>query len=144
MSLFKKGKTTNTLPALESDVAAAIYELLKTKDANRIFLEDNIPTEYTEQVEGIISAFESEYVSKVSGSYMITAKIPATYDEAGEIVDEAIPAVMYELTTKTALLESISCELLDKATIASDVEDYYKEYKENRTFAEFKALVGGE
>ena len=119
--LFKTVNPINTLPALDSTHAMEIYVALKTKDGNRLFLEDNIATEYTEQVQAEINKLESEMVSKMSGSYELTAKIPAVYDEEGEILTEEVPATYYVVTTETALKASMSSDLLDIDTVVTDV-----------------------
>ena len=105
--LFKTVNPINTLPALDSTHAMEIYVALKTKDGNRLFLEDNIATEYTEQVQAEINKLESEMVSKMNGSYELTAKIPAVYDEEGEILTEEVPATYYVVTTEIALKASM-------------------------------------
>ena len=119
--LFKTVNPINTLPALDSTHAMEIYVALKTKDGNRLFLEDNIATEYTEQVQAEINKLESEMVSKMSGSYELTAKIPAVYDEEGEILTEEVPATYYVVTTEIALKASMSSDLLDIDTVVTDV-----------------------
>ena len=119
--LFKTVNPINTLPALDSTHAMEIYVALKTKDGNRLFLEDNIATEYTEQVQAEINKLESEMVSKMSGSYELTAKIPAVYDEEGEILTEEVPATYYVVTTETSLKASMSSKLLTVDTVVTDV-----------------------
>ena len=141
MALFIKPVSANVLPALTAATAQSIYVLLKTKDANMMFLEDNIPTEYTVQVEKEMRKLEAEYMSKVSGTYLLTASIPATYDDEGEVDTEVVPAVYFALTTKAALLKTMSSEILNLETLCSDIEDYYREYKEDRDFSEFVSLL---
>jgi len=119
--LFKTVNPINTLPALDSTHAMEIYVALKTKDGNRLFLEDNIATEYTEQVQAEINKLESEMVSKMNGSYELTAKILAVYDEEGEILTEEVPATYYVVTTEIALKASMSSDLLDIDTVVTDV-----------------------
>ena len=142
--LFNKTKTTNTLPALTAEKAQEIYVGLQTKDANRLFLEDNIPTEYTVQVEKEINRLESEIILKVSGRFLLEAKIPATYTEKGEIDKAEVPAVYFKLTTKAALIKTVSSELLNLDTLCSDIEDYYSEYSADRNFTDFVSLVTNE
>ena len=119
--LFKTIKTINTLATLTSKKAQEIYVGLQTKDANRLFLEDNIPTEYTVAVEKEINRLESEMVSKMSGSFIIEPAVPATYTEDGEIDEEEVPAVYFGVTTETALKASMSSEILDIPTLVTDV-----------------------
>ena len=68
-----------------------------------------------------INKLESEMVSKMSGSYELTAKIPAVYDEEGEILTEEVPATYYVVTTEIALKASMSSDLLDIDTVVTDV-----------------------
>ena len=119
--LFKTVNPINTLPALDSTHAMEIYVALKTKDGNRLFLEDNIATEYTEQVQKEISILESEMVSKMSGSYVLTPKVLATYDDEGEVLTKEVPATYYIVTTEAALKASMSSDLLDVSTVVTDV-----------------------
>jgi len=121
MSLFKIVTEVNTLPTLSAETAQEIYELLKTHDINTLFLENDIPTEYSSQVAKEINKLEGEMVSKMSGSFELTARVPATHDDEGEIVDEEVPATYYEVTTEKALKESMSSEILDIPTIVTDV-----------------------
>ena len=142
--LFNKIKATKTLAPLTAEKAKEIYELLKTKDANSIFLEDNIPTEYTKQVQTEMDRLENETITKASGNFIIEPAYPETYNEDGEVDEEAVPAVYYKLTTKKALLESMSSDLLDVSEACSDVEDYYGEYKKDRSFTDFVKLLTNE
>jgi len=119
--LFKTIKTINTLATLTSKKAQEIYVGLQTKDANRLFLEDNIPTEYTVAVEKEINRLESEMVSKMAGSYILEPSVPATYTEDGEIDEKAVPAVYYAVTTEDALKKGMSSDLLDIPTLVTDV-----------------------
>ena len=121
MALFKIVSEANTMPTLTAKTAQSIYELLKTHDINTLFLEQNIPTEYSAQVQNEINRLESEMVSKMNGSFELTARVPVTYDEEGEIVDKEISATYYKVTTEKALKESMSSELLDIPTIVTDV-----------------------
>ncbi len=121
MALFIKTKETNILSALEKEKAMEIYELLKTKDANTLFLEDNIPTEYTKQVEKELKRLESEMVSKMNGSFELTAKIPAEFDEEGIETKAEVPATYYIVTTETALKESMSSDIIDIPTLVTDI-----------------------
>ena len=139
--LFQKTETLNTLPALTSEQAKAIYEGLKTKDINNLFLEDNIPTEYSEEVNKEMKRIESEILSKMRGTFLITPAVAEQLDENEEVLVAAVEAVYFELTTKTALLASLSSDLLDVEYVLEDVEDYSIVYKEGRTWVEFKELV---
>ncbi len=119
--LFKKEIKTQKLLPITSELAQQIYELLKIKDANRIFLEDNIATEYTKQVEEEIKKLESEMVSKMNGTFELTAKIPTEYDEEGNVINEEVPATYYTVTTETALKNSMSSELLNISKVVEDI-----------------------
>jgi len=120
MVLFIKAKPVNILPALEKEDAMEIYELLKTKDANTLFLE-GIATDYSEQVIAEMRRLENEMNSKMNGSFELTSKIPAVYNEEGDISKKEILATYYTVTTETALKSSMSSTLLDVDIVAIDV-----------------------
>ncbi len=124
MTLFIKKNEVNILPALTSEKAMEIYEALKTKNLNRLFLEDNIPTEYTKQVMKEMQSLESEMVSKMNGRFELTPRILAEYDEEGNISKEAIPATYFKVTTETALKNSMSSEILNIDTVVVDIRIY--------------------
>jgi len=143
MVLFVKSNKLNSLPKLNVENAMVIYELLKVKDANRIFLEDNIATEYTEQVIAEMKRLENEIISKVNGGFILEKAIPAVYDEEGIVISNEIPAVVYKITSKAQFLIDLNSDLLNSEKVCSDVEDYYSDYKQNRSFTDFKNLVLG-
>ena len=121
MALFKIVPEVKILPTLTAEMAQSIYELLKTNDINTLFLEQNIPTEYSSKVSKEINKLENEMVSKMNGSFELTARVPATYDDEGEIVDEEVPATYFKVTTEKALKGSMSSVILDIPTIVTDV-----------------------
>jgi len=122
MTLFNTTKTKNTLPALTAVKAQEIYESLKTRDANTLFLEDNIPTEYTEVVMAEMKKLEAEMVSKMKGSY-VTVEEVSHLDENGEkVIDTA--KEYFSVTTETALKASMSSDILDIPTLVEDVRQY--------------------
>jgi len=121
MALFKIVPEVKILPTLTAEMAQSIYELLKTNDINTLFLEQNISTEFSSKVQDEIIRLENEMVSKMNGSFELTARVPATYDDEGEIVDEEVPATYFKVTTEKALKESMTSEILDIPTIVTDV-----------------------
>ena len=121
MSLFIKKTELNTLPALEAVQAMEIYEALKTKDPNRLFLEDNIPTEYSVQVLAEIKRLESEMVSKMNGTFVTLVGSPAVLDEEGEITTPAVPPTYFVVSTEANLVSSMDSSILTIATVVEDV-----------------------
>ena len=121
MSLFIKKTELNTLPALEAVQAMEIYEALKTKDPNRLFLEDNIPTEYSMQVLAEIKSLESEMVSKMNGTFVTLVGSPAVLDEEGEITTPAVPPTYFVVSTEANLVSSMDSSILTVATVVEDV-----------------------
>jgi len=143
--LFIKNETKEVAEALTSVKAQEIYALLKTgKGETEMFVENAISFKDSKLVTTEMARLESEYISKVSGSFLLEAKIPATYTEENEIETEEVPAVYYKVTTKIALLKTMSSDLLSLDEVCSDIEDYYGFYEEDRDFTDFKALVTNE
>lgn len=137
--LFKVEETKNTLPELTAEIAQGIYtEAKKGKDQTQIFLSNDYLNEHIIEVFNEIKRLEKEILSKVSGSYLIEKRYPATYKEDGTIDEEAVPAVYFDASTKTVLLESLSSDLLDVSVVLDDVIKYNPSYNESRTWTEFK------
>ena len=114
--LFVKTNSTNTLPNLSQEQALNIYDALKTKDANRLFLEDNVPTEHTIEVETELKRIESEVASKMRG------------------------ADNYVATTKANLVTSITSTLLNVEVVVTDIINWFDgNPDENTTWDQFKA-----
>ena len=94
MTLFIKKQELNVLPELDSETAMEIYQALKIKDANRLFLEDDIPTEYSVEVETEMKRLEADMISKMNSG---------------------------KVTTETGLKASMSSDLLDVSVVCTDV-----------------------
>lgn len=112
MPLFPP-KTQVTETKLTAQEAAAIYELMKTKDATQMFIEDSIDFAKSEMVLNEFNA--------ISGAISIACS------------DESI-------TTKTKLKSAVAASgeyTLDSGVV---VDDYmaYTVGKDNPTFSEFK------
>jgi len=119
MTLFNKTITQNTVPGLTSTQAMVVYEGLKTKDANTLFLEDNIPTGHSEAVVKEMRRLETEMVSKMNGSFLLNAEQSHYDDEGNKVVDKE--AEYFVVTTEAALKNSLSSDLLDVAVVVVDV-----------------------
>ena len=122
MTLFIKSNEINTLPVLSVEKSQLIYESLKVKYANRLFLEDNIPTEHSVLVEKEFKRIESEVMSKMRGA------------------NDYVP------TTELHLVESIISELLDVSIVVTDIINWFDgKPDENTTWKQFKiALINVE
>ena len=142
MSLFNKSNSY-VEANVTADNAQLIYALLKVKNESDIRKEDNFRMFQIQQVMAEMKKLEGEILSKVAGSYVLEAAIKEVLDEEGNVSQEAIPAVYYTCTTKTKLISDTPSDILDVTVLCGDVEDYYGEYKESRTFTEFKTLVQG-
>jgi len=145
MTLFKKGIKVNVLPRLTKEKAQEIYEGLKLKDINRLFLEDNIPTEYSVRVQKEANRLECEMVSKMNGSFIIVNAVLAIYNKGGEVIEKAIPAVFYKVTTELSLKNSMSSELLDVNKLVVDVRAWSEgNPNEKPSWKDYKSsFIGG-
>jgi len=121
MTLFSKKIVPNVLPSLSAVKAMEIYNLLKTKDANRLFLENNIPTEYSEQVLAEIRRLEGNMVSKMNGSYVLEAYVPEVLDEEGNVTEAATSPTYFSVSTEANLVSSMDSSILTVATVVEDV-----------------------
>jgi hypothetical protein len=122
--MFKTEPTFST-PEITPEIAQSIYALIKEfGDADKAYkLKGNsdFEPEHFPIVEKEIERLASEINSRMSGSYLLEPAYPATYTEEGEIDEEAVPAVYYEATTKTKLIEDVSSDLLDVETLLDDL-----------------------
>ena len=140
MSLFIKTKVVNVLPALSEVVAMEVYEGLKTKDPNRLFLEDNIPTEYSMQVLAEIRSLESEMVSKMSGTFVTLVGSPEVLDEEGNVTEAATSPTYFSVSTEANLVSSMDSSILTVATVVEDVRIWSDgNPDEEPTWATYKA-----
>ena len=138
MSLFIKKTEPNVLAPLTEVSAMVVYEALKTKDPNRLFLEDNIPTEYSMQVLAEIRSLESEMVSKMSGTFVTLVGSPAVLDEEG--ATSAVPPTYFAVTTEANLVSSMDSSILTVATVVEDVRIWSDgNPDEEPTWATYKA-----
>lgn len=136
MTLFIKNTEEVEEIVLTSESAQTIYDLFKVGlNETELFTLHGVSFKDSNLVKAEYKLLEAEIISKVKGIFELTPLIPATED------NEEIPATYYILTTKTALIVSLSSDLLNVETVCSDVEDYYKDYEAGRTWGEFVNLV---
>jgi len=135
MSLFIKKEETITPEALTTENAQTIYGLFKEgKGETEMFKEDAISFADSKIVKDEMTKLETEIRSKCNGTFILEEAIK----EDGEITT---PAVYFAVTTKVALINSLSSDLLSVETLLDDVIIYDDgEYKEDRTWTEFLAL----
>lgn len=130
---FNPEPTTST-PELTSEVAQAIYALIKTHgDADKAYKlkgnSDYEPEHFTETVEEAERLFNE--MSEYSNGKMIEEGTPAVYGEDGEIEVEAVEPTYYTLTTESDFKAQFSSDLLD-------VNEVYTDWKGDRTWKEIK------
>lgn len=131
---FNPEPTTST-PELTSEIAQAIYTLIKTHgDADKAYKlkgnSDYEPEHFTQTANEIERLF-NEMNRYASGSVVLEAGTPATYNEEGEIETEAVEPVYFTPTTETNFKEQFSSDLLD-------VNIVYTDWKGDRTWTEIK------
>ena len=143
MSLFIRKKLVNPLEELTPTRAMQVYGQLKIgKTANELFTKYACPFLWTETVWNEAKRIEAEIISKMSGTWILEAGIPAVYDELGELVTPAIPPVYFQATTASAMINSLESELLTIVTVLQDVGSWIDGDPENGipTWVEFVAL----
>ena len=135
MALFIKKETTIVEPPISPELSQTIYGLFKEgKGETEMFKEDAISFADSKTVKDEMTKLETEIRSKCNGTFILEEAIK----EDGEITT---PAVYFKTTTKTALINSLSSDLLSVETLLDDVIIYNDgEYKEDRTWTEFLAL----
>ncbi|MDD4805099.1 MAG: hypothetical protein PHN69_08230 [Candidatus Pacebacteria bacterium] len=118
-------KPTFSTPALTAEVAQEIYSLIKQYgSADRAYKlkgNSNYEPEHFDLVNKEADRIVRELREYKNGNVILEAAIPAVYDEEGNVTSDAIPAVMYEYTTDADLIEQISSDYLDVATIYNDL-----------------------
>ena len=128
-------KPTNSTPALTAEIAQLIYAQIKEHgNADLAFknqVDSALEPEHFLIVDKEADGIVTEFQAKLNGSYLLENKIPATYDEEGEILYEEVPAVYYKVTTEAVLKSSVESDLLD-------VEIVYNDFKGDKTFTELK------
>ncbi len=151
--MYEKIIPKDTNQALDYEGAENIrsmFKTLNTEDVTTVFINQNkLGFNYTNEeiidVKKLLTNIETEIISKMSGSYVLTPGIPAVThidEETGEkVIDSPVILPSYfEVTTKTALIESITSDLLNIEEVVNDFIKYYKVYDADRTWVSFKAL----
>ena len=62
----------------------------------------------------------NEIMSKENGTFIVEPAYPATYNEDGSIKEEAVPAVYFDASDTNFLINSLTSDLLDVATVYAD------------------------
>ena len=138
MSLFDKRPKKKDPKPLTPKMAQEIYALFRGgKGHTLMFLEDEISFDDSGAVWNEIKRLETEIIQKVSGNFVITPAVPEIRDENDKIIQKAVPAVYYKVTTQSDLEKSLSSDLLDIKTLVSDTILYHPTFDEKRKFAEF-------
>jgi hypothetical protein len=126
---------THSTTELTSEVAQAIYTLIKTYGSADLAFKNQPSSQYDPEHFVTVDAEGDRLIGEIntlmSGSKVITPAVPAVVGEDGEITSEAVPAVYYEPTTEADLLAQLSSGLLD-------VEDVLDDQKGEMTWTQFK------
>ena len=125
MTLFKSNIETVEKEVLNAESAQAIYAEFKLgKNENELFKE-GVSFSDSKLVMDEIKVLESEMLSKMNGSFVLTEMVPAEYNEEGEETAVSIPATYFNVTTELVLKNSMSSDLLDVSILVADVRAYY-------------------
>jgi len=131
MTLFINKKEEVEVSELSAEQAQKIYEALKAgKNENQLFKE-GISFEDSGTVTSEIKRLESEILSKMNGTFVITPRVLAEYevDEEGNQVETKpyVSPTYYKLSTEVALKESLKSDLLKVETLVADVRAWHTE-----------------
>ena len=112
-----------------------VYDFMAGRDVSSSFSDKAHNSQYDFEdfvsVDKEAKKVKAELLSKLNGSFKLTAKVNATYDEEGEILTEEVPATYYVVTTETALISGIESEL--------DIIKILNVLKDGSTWTAYKA-----
>jgi len=101
-----------------------IYDFMGGRDVSSSFSDPAHNSEYDfnsfVECEKEVKRVSAEMRGKKAGTFVLENEIPAVLDENGDVVQEAIPAVLYEYTNDEDLVASVESEL----DVAKILEDY--------------------
>ena len=121
MTLFIKKKPVKEELVVSASEAQKIYGYFKSGlDETQIFLKYGLPITISAFVKAEIKSLESQIISKMKGSYLLTGEESHFDEETGEKVVD-VEAVYFKPTTEVALKNSISSDLLDVDLLVTDV-----------------------
>lgn len=115
----KKNSTLTLTPALAQEIYGAIE---KNGTAQAAFLASDTNFDFSNctLVWNELKSLEAEVMSKMSGNFVITPAIPEIKDENDKIIQEAVPAVYFKVTTQKDLAKSLESDLLDVDLLVDD------------------------
>ena len=145
MDYFKKTIETVGKEPLTPQKAKAILELLKAGyDETTIFQERKTKepgfghlTYHIEEVKKEFFKVKDEVYKKVKGEFVLEPSVPAVMDKEGVELTPAIPQKVYEVTTKTALQESLAVDKLEAVDVVNTVVAFDENPEEPITFVQF-------
>jgi len=147
MSYFNRTIETVGKEPLTPQKAKAILELLKAgHDETTIFQERKTKepgfghlTYHIEEVKKEFFKVKDEVYKKVKGEFILEAGVPAVTDEEGVELTPAVPQKVYEVTTKTALQDSLGVVKLEAVDVLNTVVAFDENPEEPLTYTQFVA-----
>jgi len=139
MTLFYVKKEARVVPVITSEFAQAIYDgFKKKKTRTQLFKENVVDTpyifEYIQSVYEEKNVLESEVLSKMNGTYLVSA---AEYDGIGNKTKDE---VYFSPTTEKALIDSVSSAFNSETFIGDMIKWADGCYMEDRTWEQYKLL----
>jgi len=147
MDYFKRNMDKPGKEPLTPKKAKAILELLKAGwDETTIFQSprereagfDHL-TYHIEEVKEEFLKVKDEVYKKVRGQFVLEPEIPPVVDEEGKEITPAVPQKVYEVTTKTALQDSLGVDKLEAVDVLNTVVAFDENPEEPLTYTQFVA-----
>ena len=148
MDYFKRTIETMGKEPLTPQKAKDILELLKAGyDETTIFQERKTKEPgfghlkyHIEEVKKEFFKVKDEVYKKVKGEFVLEPSVPAVMDETGAVVvTPAVPEVVYKVTTKTALQESLAVDKLEAVDVLNTVVAFDENPESPLTYTQFVA-----
>jgi len=141
MSFFKKETPAIFVP-FRVKTAQQIYDLYKQGlDHIQMFMNPGIavPFEDSLAVFNEMNRLESEILSKMAGTFVITPEVGHFSEDETPVWVVDTAEVRYVPTTRENLVASLHSDLLDIHILTADCIVYDPDYNETRTWSEFIA-----
>lgn len=117
-------KPTNSTPELTAELAMIVYNKIKEAGnadlAYKAQVDSLLEPEWFDIVNKEGDRIINEIMSKENGTFIVEPAYPATYNEDGSIKEEAVPAVYFDASDTNFLINSLTSDLLDVATVYAD------------------------
>jgi hypothetical protein len=96
-------------------------------------------TYHIEEVKKEFLKVKDEVYKKVKGQFVLEPEIPPVVDEEGKEVTPVVPQKVYEVTTKTALQDSLGVSKLEAVDVLNTVVAFDENPEEPLTYIQFVA-----